>query len=155
VRRHPHVFGGTPWGRPVHAETPADVVKTWDAVKRTEEISGERGNLILDGVPKDVPALMRAEKIQKKAAKVGFDWDHTHECGGQKVNEELGELEAASGPRGSPRRSSRKSWAICSLPSVNLSRFIKVDPEFALEKATAKVHGAFPGWWKPTPKKSS
>lgn len=139
VRRHPHVFGGTPWGRPVHAETPADVVKTWDAVKKTEDISEERVS-VLDGVPKVFPALMRAEKIQKKAAKVGFDWDQTADVL-QKVHEELGELEAAI--EGGVPRDLEEELGDLLFAAVNLSRFLKVDPEFALEKATAKFTERF------------
>jgi len=65
VRRHPHVFAE------VSAETPEEVMVNWDAIKRKEKAGAERES-ILDGVPKDLPALMRAEKIQKKAAKGGL-----------------------------------------------------------------------------------
>ena len=133
VRRHPHVFAE------VSAETPEEVMVNWDAIKRKEKAGAERES-ILDGVPKDLPALMRAEKIQKKAAKVGFDWDHTHEVV-EKVKEEFRELEEAAAHGGQAEREEELGDLLFAI--VNLSRFIKVDPEFALQKATGKFMERF------------
>ena len=129
VRRHPHVFGGS-----VQADTPEEVVKTWDAIKKTEENLSERVS-VLDGVPSVFPALMRAEKIQKKAAKVGFDWDDAPDVV-EKIHEELAELEKAM-ERRSPEEIEDELGDLL-FATVNLSRFVNVDPEFALQKATAK-----------------
>lgn len=128
VRRHPHVFGQ------VSAETPEEVMVNWEAIKRREKAGSQR-TLVLDGVPKELPALMRAEKIQKKAAKVGFDWDHTWEVV-EKVKEEFKELEEAAAAGQQAELEEELGDLLFAV--VNLARFIKVDPEFALQKATAK-----------------
>jgi tetrapyrrole methylase family protein/MazG family protein len=118
----------------VQADTPEEVVKTWDAIKKTEENLSERVS-VLDGVPSVFPALMRAEKIQKKAAKVGFDWDDAPDVV-EKIHEELAELEKAM-ERRSPEEIEDELGDLL-FATVNLSRFVNVDPEFALQKATAK-----------------
>lgn len=128
VRRHPHVFGQ------VSAKTPEEVMVNWEAIKRREKAGSQR-TLVLDGVPKELPALMRAEKIQKKAAKVGFDWDHTWEVV-EKVKEEFKELEEAAAAGQQAELEEELGDLLFAV--VNLARFIKVDPEFALQKATAK-----------------
>ena len=128
VRRHPHVFGQ------VSAETPEEVMVNWEAIKRREKAGSQRTS-VLDGGPKELPALMRAEKIQKKAAKVGFDWDHTWEVV-EKVKEEFKELEEAAAAGQQAELEEELGDLLFAV--VNLARFIKVDPEFALQKATAK-----------------
>lgn len=133
IRRHPHVFSD------VHAETPSEVMVNWDAIKKTEHMGVTRTS-ILDGVPKEFPALMRAEKIQKKAAKVGFDWDETSEVLA-KVHEELEELEEALANHNQEALEEELGDLFFAL--VNFSRFIHVDPEFSLQKATAKFTERF------------
>ncbi|HHW73094.1 MAG TPA: nucleoside triphosphate pyrophosphohydrolase [Firmicutes bacterium] len=128
VRRHPHVFAEAT------AETPEEVLVNWEAIKKQEKAGAERRS-ILDGVPRELPALMRAEKIQKKAARVGFDWDHTHEVV-EKVKEEFKELEEAAAAGSQDALEEELGDLLFAV--VNLSRFLKVDPEFALQKATAK-----------------
>lgn len=133
VRRHPHVFGE------VLAETSSQVMVNWDAIKKTEQTGTQRLS-VLDGVPSVFPALMRAEKIQKKAAKVGFDWDQTCEVL-EKVHEELKELEEAV-TKGSHEELEEELGDLL-FAAVNLSRFLQVDPEFALQKATTKFTERF------------
>ncbi|NMB02878.1 MAG: nucleoside triphosphate pyrophosphohydrolase [Firmicutes bacterium] len=133
IRRHPHVFAD------VLAETPEEVVTNWDAIKKTEK-AGVARTSVLDGVPSVFPALMRAEKIQKKAAKVGFDWEHTPEVV-EKVREELGELEEAVAT--GVQQDLEEELGDLLFATVNLARFIKVDPEFALQQATAKFTKRF------------
>lgn len=133
VRRHPHVFGD------IHAETPSEVMVNWDAIKQTEQIGTTRTS-VLDGVPKDFPALMRAEKIQKKAAKVGFDWDETLEVL-DKVHEELAEFKEALAVESQEQLEEELGDLLFAL--VNLARFVNVDPEFALQKATGKFTERF------------
>lgn len=133
VRRHPHVFAH------VQADTPDQVVVNWDAIKRTEQVGATRTS-ILDGVPKQFPALMRAEKVQKKAAKVGFDWDETSEVI-VKVHEELAELEEALSE--GDRQGLEEELGDLLFAIVNLARFVKVDPEFALQRATTKFTDRF------------
>ncbi len=133
VRRHPHVFGD------VQAETAEQVTKTWEAIKKEEHGMAERVSA-LDGVPAVFPALMRAEKIQKKAAKVGFDWDDTQEVA-EKVHEEIEELQQAVASGVHEEMEDELGDLLFAV--VNLARFIKVDPEFALQRATAKFTDRF------------
>ena len=85
VRRHPHVFGAD------RCADSAAVLRKWDDIKRAEK--GDRATSALDGISGGLPALMRAEKVQKKAARVGFDWDEAAPVVA-KIREELAEVEA-------------------------------------------------------------
>lgn len=134
VRRHPHVFTEA-----LALKTPDEVVKTWDAIKKTETGLAQRTSA-LDGVPTVFPALMRAEKVQKKAAKVGFDWDEPLDVL-DKIQEELGELKEAM--ETNIQAELEDELGDLLFATVNLSRFIDVDPEFALEQATAKFTRRF------------
>ena len=84
IRRHPHVFGD------VNVENSDDVVKNWEAIKK-EEAGYEDRESILDGIPIALPSLLRGQKIQKRAARVGFDWDDIQDVI-SKVDEELAEV---------------------------------------------------------------
>ena len=98
LRRHPHVFpDGRVDGerRPRDAHDVADIKTTWEATKRAEKVAaGEPVDSALDGVPAGFPALVRAQKLQKKAARVGFDWPDDAGVG-DKLREETGELAEA------------------------------------------------------------
>ncbi len=133
IRRHPHVFGE------VEANTAEQVTKNWEAIKKEEQGMMERTSA-LDGIPTVFPALMRAEKVQKKAAKVGFDWDETLDVV-EKVHEELGELKRAVEGGVQPEVEDELGDLLFAI--VNLARFIKVDPEFALRRATNKFTDRF------------
>jgi tetrapyrrole methylase family protein/MazG family protein len=85
VRRHPHVFGGS------QLKTPEEVVERWQEYKKNE---GKIYSSAIDGVPKSMPALLRASEIQKKATKVGFDWDRIEDVFA-KLDEEIKELKEA------------------------------------------------------------
>lgn len=128
VRRHPHVFGD------IQVESVSDVLHNWDAIKKTEKTSENRTSL-LDGVPKEFPALMRAEKIQKKAAKVGFEWDDIHGAI-HKFQEELGEFKEAIEEEDAEHLTEELGDLLFAL--VNVARYVKVDPELALQQSTAK-----------------
>jgi tetrapyrrole methylase family protein/MazG family protein len=139
VGRHPHVFGD------VVATTPDDVLKNWEQTKRQEK---NRAGL-MDEVASNLPALLYAHKIQRKAASVGFDWE---DAGGAlaKVSEELGELSAAlaSAPPGAaifPLGTGpvRDELGDLLFAVVNVARHVKVDPEAALREATAKFRRRF------------
>src|SRR5690554_2428113 len=123
VRRHPHVFADT------EAETVGDVIRNWEAIKKTQK-QGESRTSILDGVPKEFPALMRAEKIQKKAAKVGFEWDNI-DGAFAKLQEELQELSLAL--EGSNQDHITDEFGDVLFALVNVARYAKVDPELALQ----------------------
>jgi MazG family protein len=122
VRRHPHVFGEQ---RLPDSEA---VLKQWDQLKRTEK--SERRSA-LDGVPRPLPALARAQKIQGKAARVGFDWEDPQGAWA-KVHEEVAEVTAA-GPEEVAEEIGDLLFAV-----VNYARKRKVDAEQALLGATRK-----------------
>lgn len=129
VRRHPHVFGE------VEVEDAEEVLERWEEIKKKE---GRES--LLDGVPRSLPALLRARRVQEKASKVGFDWERAEGALG-KLGEELGELEDAmrSGDRG--RAEEELGDLLFSV--VNLSRFLGLDPEWALHKAVDKFVARF------------
>jgi MazG family protein len=91
IRRHPHVFGD------VAAATSADVLKNWEQIKQTEKQGKPESarNSALDGVPRTLPALQRAQRVQEKAANIGFDWAHAADAL-SKVLEEVSEVQTAA-----------------------------------------------------------
>lgn len=129
VRRHPHVFGES------EADTADGVLRQWDEIKRAEKGGGERPRL--EGVGQGLPALLRAAKLQKKAAKVGFDWPD--EAGViDKIREELAEFEAEGG---GPAAEEELGDLLFSV--VNLARFRGLDPELLLAAANDKFERRF------------
>ncbi|HWI62648.1 MAG TPA: nucleoside triphosphate pyrophosphohydrolase [Symbiobacteriaceae bacterium] len=125
VRRHPHVFGD------VEAETAEDVTRNWEAIKRQEKGAQAAPESLLKGVSTALPALSRAHEVQKKAAKVGFDWDNL-EGPVTKVREELEEVLSA------PPDKVEGEIGDLLFACVNVARALKVDPEVALTGTTAK-----------------
>ena len=130
VRRHPHVFGND------QCVDAADVLLKWDEIKRAEK--GHVAESVLDGLPVGLPALMRAQKVQKKAAKVGFDWEDAAPVFA-KVREELAEAEAVLGD---PAKLEDEIGDVL-FSVVNLARKLKIDAEPALHRATEKFSGRF------------
>jgi XTP/dITP diphosphohydrolase len=122
--RHPHVFGN------VIAETEAEVAKNWEQLKLKE---GK--NSVLEGVPKSLPALVKASRIQDKAASAGFDWDRSEQVF-EKVQEEIQELHQEVQRSDQERIEAEFGDVLFSL--INYARFIKVDPESALERTNKK-----------------
>jgi len=132
VRRHPHVFALS------DATTSDAVLQQWDAIKRTEK--GDEERPYLHRVGKGLPALLRAGKLQKKAAKVGFDWpDETGVL--DKIREEIGELESAIAAGDSSAANEELGDLLFSV--VNLARFRKLDPEILMASANAKFEARF------------
>lgn len=132
VRRHPHVFGESAAG-----DSDA-VLKQWDEIKRGEK--GDEEKPFLHGVGKGLPSLLRASKLQKKAAKVGFDWPV--EIGVlAKIREELLELQAAVDAQDVDAVSEEMGDLMFSV--VNLARFRKADPEVLLAAANTKFETRF------------
>ena len=132
VRRHPHVFGET------SAEDSDQVLKQWDAIKRTEK--GEKEVPYLHGVGKGLPALIRANKLLKKASKVGFDWPE--ETGViSKIHEELGELEEAIDCKDVNEVEEELGDLFFSV--VNLARYRNIDPEVLMAAANKKFESRF------------
>ena len=137
VGRHPHVFGD------VVAKTPDDVVRNWELIKKQEKGRAS----VMDGAPANLPALLYAYKIQRKAASVGFDWQ---DAGGalDKVREELAELTdalVAEGGSAAPGVTApvRDELGDLLFAVVNVARHVQVDPEAALREATAKFRRRF------------
>ena len=131
VRRHPHVFGDMETGK---AKTPDAVLKRWDKIKM-EEKKGEKPEGILSGVPEAMPALLRAHKISKKAAKTGFDWkDIVHVL--EKVDEEMAEFKSAV--KAKNKRNMEEEMGDLLFTIVNVSRFLEINPEEALRKTIGK-----------------
>jgi nucleoside triphosphate diphosphatase len=134
TRRHPHVFGDH--GPLSIAEQGA----AWEDIKAAERDSADPS--ALQGVPTALPALMRADKLSKRAARVGFDFEHAGQCA-DKVDEELAEVRAAS------RESSGASPEIFEeigdllFAAANLARKLDVDAEAALRAANAKFERRF------------
>lgn len=139
VRRHPHVFGT------VDAKDAATVLRNWEQIKQTEH-KKERRHSALDGVPPVLPGLLKAQRTQEKAARVGFDWK---DADGPlaKIEEETGELKAEIAARASekPADSDRVKEELGDLlfAVANLARHLKVDSESALEGATARFSERF------------
>ena len=139
VRRHPHVFGS------VDAKDSATVLRNWEQIKQMEHKKESRHSA-LDGVPSALPALIKAQRTQEKAARVGFDWKDA-EGPLEKIEEELNELKAEIASRRSDSPADSDSvknelgdllFSVC-----NLARHLKVDSESALEGSTAKFARRF------------
>ena len=133
IVRHPHVFGS------VNAETPEEVLRNWDAIKMQTK-SQERIADSVDDVARSLPALMRAQKVQKRSAKSGMDFKDAADAAA-KVTEELGELKEAICEDNRDRLEDEMGDLLFSV--VNIARFIKVDAEQALTRATDKFSRRF------------
>jgi len=125
IERHPHIYGD------VKVENEDDVKRNWEQIKLKEK--GKTS--VLQGVPKSLPAMVKANRIQDKAAGVGFDWEEPHQVY-EKVEEELQELktEVASGDQ--DKIESEFGDVLFSL--INYARFLRINPENALERTNKK-----------------
>ena len=138
VRRHPHVFGaGDAAGSSLSA---ADVKRQWEAIKADERAAAGREPSALGEIPESLPALLRACRIGKRAATVGFDWTAPAEVEA-KVDEELRELRAARA-EGSARDVEEELGDVL-FALANLARHLDVDPEAALRAANRKFTARF------------
>ena len=133
VRRHPHVFGS------VVATDENEVLENWEEIKRGEEGNKDRKSS-LDGIPHSLPSLQRAEKIQKKASRAGFDWDTTEDVL-PKLQEEIDEIEESI--RNDDITEIEMEIGDLLFSVVNLCRFLNVQPEEALRKSTRKFADRF------------
>jgi len=131
LNRHPHVFGKTKFKSKEHFR------KYWEEEKKRE---GKKRESILEGVPKALPSLLRAHKLQKKAARVGFDWKKTEDVF-EKMNEELKEFRKALKNKKQPEIEDELGDIFFML--VNISRFVGVNPEDALRKTISKFISRF------------
>ncbi|SFD73207.1 tetrapyrrole methylase family protein / MazG family protein [Lentibacillus persicus] len=132
IYRHPHVF------KEQSVETVEDVYKTWDTLKKEEK--GHQRRSVLDGVPAGLPALAKAYKLQKKAAKVGFGWDDIHDIW-KKLEEELEEVHEAINLKTESEIEEELGDVLFVL--ANISRYYKLNPEIALNGTNAKFMSRF------------
>ncbi len=132
IRRHPHVFGDE------EIRTSDEQVANWERIKKEEK--GEERRSALAGVPPHLPALLKAQKITEKAARVGFDWEHVDQVFA-KVLEELHELEETLSSRDQERMEAELGDLLFAI--VNLGRFLSVNPEDALRKTIQRFSTRF------------
>ena len=135
IRRHPHVF------EKKADLTPDEVTVNWEHIKleKDEPKNGEK-NSVLSGVPKTLPALLRAYRVQEKAARFGFDWEKVEDII-VKLDEEVGELKAELAAQNEAGIEEELGDLLFSV--VNVARFLKIDPERALNRITNKFKRRF------------
>lgn len=137
IRRHPHVFAD------VQLNTESEVNRNWEAEKQRErDKKGVESKSILDHIPIGLPALTRANKLQKKAAKVGFDWDSLPPVLG-KVKEELQEVQDELNAPAPSHEALTQEVGDLLFAVVNLARHLKIDPETALRGCNHKFETRF------------
>ena len=134
IRRHPHVFAD------VKVTGSKDVLTKWEEIKNTEKKNGKRS--VVDGVPKHLPALMKAHQVQSRAARVGFDWSAIHDVMA-KLEEELEETKEAM--RSGDREHIAEEIGDLLFSVVNLSRFQKLHAEELLAATVRKFSRRFQG----------
>ena len=130
VERHPHIYGDE------IAKTEEDVKKNWEKIKLK---SGRKS--VLEGVPKSLPAMVKATRIQEKARGIGFDWENSHQVF-EKVKEEFEELHVELNENENTKEV-EKEFGDVLFSMINYARFIGVDPELALEKTNKKFISRF------------
>ena len=133
IRRHPHVFSD------IKVKNSSEVIANWDDIKKTEKEKQHRKSVV-DGIPRHLPALSKARKVQIKAKKVGFDWDKIEDVI-LKIKEEFNELYEAIEEKNQEHISEELGDVLFSV--VNLSRFIDVEPERALHNTVKKFMNRF------------
>lgn len=131
IYRHPHVFGDAV------AETAGEVCKNWEQLKMTEK---DGNKTILSGVPASMPSLIKAYRMQEKAANVGFDWDKREEVW-NKVREEIAEIEAEM--KSGNKADCEKEFGDLIFSLVNAARLYDINPDNALEMTNAKFRRRF------------
>ena len=134
VRRHPHIFGDT-----AGVDTPGKVLEQWEQIKAGEQQSAGERKSLLKGVPKTMPALLRAHEISTRAAAVGFDWERTDDVI-TKIEEEVEELRAAEHEG---RERTEEEMGDLLFAMANLARKLGIDAESALRKANEKFTQRF------------
>lgn len=133
IRRHPHVFGNRT------AETAEEVLANWQEIKAQEK-GNVKSESLLDGIPKSLPALLKAFELQKKAAKAGFDWQEIRPAF-EKVKEELHEFEAEL--EGDRLSLAKKEFGDLLFAFVNVARFLDIHPEESLIETNEKFTRRF------------
>src|SRR5438552_2120743 len=136
ISRHPHVFGETTLG------TPGEALAQWEAIKQREAHEAGRRRSVIDGVPRALPSLLRAQRITSKAARVNFDWPDAR-AAWSKVEEECREVADALAADDRARLQDELGDVLFSL--VNVARLASIDAEEALQRAIEKFRRRFTG----------
>ena len=131
IYRHPHVYSD------IHADTPDEVMKNWEELKLRKK---KRQGGILGGVPRSLPAMVKAYRIGEKAASAGFDWEQKEDIW-PKVKEEIAEIEGEMA-RGDKERTTEEIGDLF-FALINMCRLYGIDPELALEKCNMKFISRF------------
>ena len=131
IYRHPHVYSD------IHADTPDEVMKNWEELKLRKK---KRQGGILGGVPRSLPAMVKAYRIGEKAASAGFDWEQKGDIW-PKVKEEIAEIEVEMA-RGDKERTTEEIGDLF-FALINMCRLYGIDPELALEKCNKKFISRF------------
>jgi len=128
TRRHPHVFGDA------RLATDTEVIANWEEIKKKEKGYGERTSL-LEGIPRHLPSLLRAQSLQERAARVGFDWSRLEEAL-PKLDEEMAEFKESLKKENAEGIEEELGDIFFML--VNISRFLGINPDEALRKTISK-----------------
>jgi MazG family protein len=139
IRRHPHVFGEK------RAKDAAEVLRNWEIIKREERaakgaVEVEKAESVLDGVPRSLPGLLEGYQLTRKAARIGFDWENVEGIF-EKLQEETEELRQVLEKRGSKEIEGEVGDILFA--AMNLARFLRIDPEIAMKKASGKFARRF------------
>lgn len=130
IRRHPHIYGD------IEVTGEEDVKKNWEAIKKSE---GKKS--VLSGIPKSLPAMVKAFRMQEKTKQVGFEWENRDQVW-DKVEEELHEFRNAH-VEGLPQDQLELEFGDVLFSLINYARFAGIDPELALEKVNRKFKSRF------------
>ncbi|MFM8450190.1 MAG: nucleoside triphosphate pyrophosphohydrolase [Haliscomenobacter sp.] len=130
IQRHPHIYGD------ISVQDEEEVKRNWEQIKLKE---GKKS--VLAGVPKSLPAMVKAYRMQEKTAQVGFEWEHTEQVW-EKVQEEIAEFHEAVEQNAPPEKKEEEFGDIL-FSLVNYARFHQIDPETALERVNAKFKRRF------------
>ncbi len=129
VHRHPHIYGN------IDADDEETVKRNWEQIKLKEK--GNKTPTVLGGVPRSLPALVKAMRIQEKARGVGFDWDHQEQVW-QKVEEEMREFKYEADQAAADPHKITAEFGDLLFSLINYARFVNVNPEEALERTNKK-----------------
>ena len=152
IRRHPHVF--TAEFRKSPRLNSDQVLSQWETIKQAERSANQGRDSILEGIPASLPALLKAYQMQKRASRVGFDWE-TPEHVVEKLNEELEELKVettrahqapepdAAAPGSETQAAVEREFGDVLFTMVNAARFLSINPEEALRKANTRFQSRF------------
>lgn len=134
IRRHPHIYGD------ISVEDEEEVKRNWEQIKQAEKKGKKTG--VLSGVPRSLPAIVKAHRMQEKTAQVGFEWEHKEDVW-KKFQEEMAEFETELKRVSASKSAIENEFGDVFFSLINLARFYDIDPETALEKTNRKFKARF------------